>query len=569
MNIHAQNVHSIFFENPGLQIGSFAGNTQLQDNTFNHAFRYYNRYPFNHSVFGEFGLAIGFISGPGYRSRLIPTEYRIGYDIGSFHSYVGLGLLHHTPLSIPQIDDPLLENPLERTPSSPLWGFNRSIAPFIPLGAGYNLSLDGNTSLTLSLGYNHSLNDLRFSSDRVPNGYWSFSVGINFDRSRAEVRTPPQTVSPPPINPQPLPTPPSPPAVKPVEAPAENSMVIDQLNRLPVNFDNFSSHVNSDGKIRIKQLANILKLNHDVFTHIYGHADSTGTALVNQFISESRARAVWLALIDEGVDIHRLNISWFGDKSPILPNSTHLGRDLNRRVEFILNSSRQNNYRRIDLGPDDADLPIGSTMLDPDLITFDWMEYSHRDTAEIMMANIANMIRNRDDITMFVASVSDPDRNSATLIELDKARSEKLRAHLIKIGIDPDKIEAYNPYEAVLPDSYRQLLRPGLEQQTLIIPVEKEYLIRQEPSEIEMLIEASGQFSYYIIGGSFIMRNNAERLRDILISEGFTPHILFNPDTNWYYVAYTGFESAIDADRYLREIRRVKEKDAWLLKTIN
>ncbi|XXF75387.1 OmpA family protein [Myxococcaceae bacterium GXIMD 01537] len=70
---------------------------------------------------------------------------------------------------------------------------------------------------------------------------------------------------------------------------------------------------------------------------IEGHTDSReSTETARQQLAEARARAVAALLVRAGVDPARIVTAGFGDSLPRAPNLTAPGRQLNRRVEFIL-----------------------------------------------------------------------------------------------------------------------------------------------------------------------------------------------------------------------------------------
>lgn len=69
---------------------------------------------------------------------------------------------------------------------------------------------------------------------------------------------------------------------------------------------------------------------------IEGHTDSTGSANLNQSLSQQRAESVRRALIDLGVDASRIEANGFGDSRPVADNSSGQGRARNRRVDVIL-----------------------------------------------------------------------------------------------------------------------------------------------------------------------------------------------------------------------------------------
>ncbi|MCB5363551.1 OmpA family protein [Pusillimonas sp. CC-YST705] len=67
-----------------------------------------------------------------------------------------------------------------------------------------------------------------------------------------------------------------------------------------------------------------------------GHTDSTGTAQVNQRLSEQRALAVTHYLESRGVNSGRMMIEGRGPNTPVGDNNTAEGRAMNRRVELFL-----------------------------------------------------------------------------------------------------------------------------------------------------------------------------------------------------------------------------------------
>lgn len=66
-----------------------------------------------------------------------------------------------------------------------------------------------------------------------------------------------------------------------------------------------------------------------------GHTDSSGTEAYNQQLSERRAKAVMMYLIDNvGIAANRLTAKGFGESRPAYPNQGKENRAKNRRVEF-------------------------------------------------------------------------------------------------------------------------------------------------------------------------------------------------------------------------------------------
>ena len=67
---------------------------------------------------------------------------------------------------------------------------------------------------------------------------------------------------------------------------------------------------------------------------IGGHTDSTGSARVNNRLSQQRADAVMKYFVSKGIDASRLTSKGYGSANPIDSNKTRAGRANNRRVEI-------------------------------------------------------------------------------------------------------------------------------------------------------------------------------------------------------------------------------------------
>lgn len=108
---------------------------------------------------------------------------------------------------------------------------------------------------------------------------------------------------------------------------------IDQLART-IYFTSGSDQLTNESKIRLDQVANILLYYPQMNYHIEGHTDSTGSAKVNQSLSEKRAASVASYLISKGLTSDQLKTSGYGSTQPIADNNSTAGRQQNRRVEI-------------------------------------------------------------------------------------------------------------------------------------------------------------------------------------------------------------------------------------------
>jgi len=69
---------------------------------------------------------------------------------------------------------------------------------------------------------------------------------------------------------------------------------------------------------------------------IEGHTDSVGDPERNRQLSQARAQSVMEYLIKKGIAADRLVAKGYGPDKPVGPNETEVGREANRRVEFII-----------------------------------------------------------------------------------------------------------------------------------------------------------------------------------------------------------------------------------------
>lgn len=71
---------------------------------------------------------------------------------------------------------------------------------------------------------------------------------------------------------------------------------------------------------------------------IHGHTDSRGGNDYNQNLSENRTKSVYEYMVEQGIDADRMKYIGYGEAKPIADNKYADGRQLNRRVEFVVTS---------------------------------------------------------------------------------------------------------------------------------------------------------------------------------------------------------------------------------------
>ena len=100
-----------------------------------------------------------------------------------------------------------------------------------------------------------------------------------------------------------------------------------------------------DGKARIQEgslsalddvVAALIDAPYIRSLEIQGHTDNVGPADYNRRLSQSRASAVADYLVSKGVARERLVPQGYGETTPLFTNRTAMGREANRRVQFVV-----------------------------------------------------------------------------------------------------------------------------------------------------------------------------------------------------------------------------------------
>ena len=101
-------------------------------------------------------------------------------------------------------------------------------------------------------------------------------------------------------------------------------------------FDNGKATIKFESAEILNQIINVLKKYPNSRFRIEGHTDSTGRIAKNIELSQNRADAVKVYLIQGGIASNRLESVGYGPDKPIASNKNKKGRALNRRVEINL-----------------------------------------------------------------------------------------------------------------------------------------------------------------------------------------------------------------------------------------
>lgn len=113
---------------------------------------------------------------------------------------------------------------------------------------------------------------------------------------------------------------------------AENKVVLNFKE--PIHFAFNSDVIQEDSLDNIQKVADALKKYPNATIRTAGYTDSVGNPNYNLDLSQRRAKAVALQLVNDGVNADNVSFVGYGAANPIATNETAEGRALNRRVEL-------------------------------------------------------------------------------------------------------------------------------------------------------------------------------------------------------------------------------------------
>jgi outer membrane protein OmpA-like peptidoglycan-associated protein len=124
-------------------------------------------------------------------------------------------------------------------------------------------------------------------------------------------------------------------AVAELEArPTERGLILTLGSDVLFDFDRYE--LKPGAKRTIERVADFLNEYPERKVLIEGFTDAVGSREYNMGLSERRANAVRMALLERGVDPDRIKIRGYGPDHPVASNDTEAGRQRNRRVEIVV-----------------------------------------------------------------------------------------------------------------------------------------------------------------------------------------------------------------------------------------
>ena len=118
-----------------------------------------------------------------------------------------------------------------------------------------------------------------------------------------------------------------------------NIAVGSKIELRNIFFDLGKSTLRPESNTELDRLVKLMKDAPGLKIELSGHTDNTGSATINQSLSQARAEAVVNYLISKGVAANRMTAKGYGSSKPIADNKTEEGRQQNRRTEFEIKSN--------------------------------------------------------------------------------------------------------------------------------------------------------------------------------------------------------------------------------------
>jgi outer membrane protein OmpA-like peptidoglycan-associated protein len=119
------------------------------------------------------------------------------------------------------------------------------------------------------------------------------------------------------------------------EIKAEDKAKLERAIKL-VQFESGKSILLQKSYTVLDEVVSVMKQYPEYSLNIEGHTDNQGDDVMNQQLSERRAKACLDYLVTKGIAAGRMASAGFGETRPVADNATAAGRERNRRVQFEL-----------------------------------------------------------------------------------------------------------------------------------------------------------------------------------------------------------------------------------------
>ena len=125
------------------------------------------------------------------------------------------------------------------------------------------------------------------------------------------------------------------------EAPAPVAKAPEKISiSLEIEFDSGKADIKPQYDEKIKKVADFMIAHPDTTAVIEGHTDNVGSEKLNRRLSTQRAESVKNELIKKfGIDPGRLSAIGYGSSRPVADNKTAEGRQENRRIDAVIETT--------------------------------------------------------------------------------------------------------------------------------------------------------------------------------------------------------------------------------------
>jgi peptidoglycan-associated lipoprotein len=103
-----------------------------------------------------------------------------------------------------------------------------------------------------------------------------------------------------------------------------------------VHFDFGESRVRPDAAETLEQMRRLMRTTPAMRVRVEGHADARGPSAYNVALSQRRADAVKLWLVEHGIAADRIETASFGDERPLCRENEESCWSRNRRDELLI-----------------------------------------------------------------------------------------------------------------------------------------------------------------------------------------------------------------------------------------
>lgn len=121
-----------------------------------------------------------------------------------------------------------------------------------------------------------------------------------------------------------------------VRVDARGCVLQERIELKGVNFNTGSAELTASSADTLDKVVDALRRYPEMRVEIQGHTDSQGNRDFNIQLSQQRADAVRMYLVNKGIAARRLSARGVGPDQPVASNGTAAGRAQNRRVELVI-----------------------------------------------------------------------------------------------------------------------------------------------------------------------------------------------------------------------------------------